>query len=407
MVQPGRQLRPISSMRPSYTQTVPEDSACAPIADRACVIALGLAARRCPAAPRPRRSRRRRPSASSQLTFEPDGLVTLVAQNVTVREILAEWARQGRHARSTAPTRLTGGADHACSSTISPKSNVLESLLRGAVGLRRSMPRADGATGASIFEVGLHPGDQQSDDRRLQSAPTHVDRRSAQLEHAGDRPTTRFRRSDAGAAAASRRRRSRRRRRQTEPAPASPSASSGAGRPVVGARRRGTTPTGDAAATAGTDAAAGPRRRQVTYNSRHEPALIRLTDGGIRRTRRLPPRALARLGVLPDLSRQAGRWCARICRALPRGHARARRRLRRRRARRRVPRRASPSRASIRTTARRASRRGSLDGAALRRPASFDRALCLDVLEHLTFDEQARGAGRAASRGRARAANCS
>ena len=29
-----------------------------------------------------------------QLAFDPDGLVTLRAHNVTVREILAEWARQ-------------------------------------------------------------------------------------------------------------------------------------------------------------------------------------------------------------------------------------------------------------------------------------------------------------------------
>ena len=31
------------------------------------------------------------------LSFDRNGLVSLVAQNVTVREILAEWTRQGTH----------------------------------------------------------------------------------------------------------------------------------------------------------------------------------------------------------------------------------------------------------------------------------------------------------------------
>ena len=84
-----------------------------------------------------------------------------------------------------------------------------------------------------------------------------------------------------------------------------------------------------------------------------------------------------------------------------RRHARARRRLRRRRARRGVPR-----------TPRDRGRRSELQlGARAARVADrrcpsprrrFDRALCLDVLEHLSFEDQSRALGRAVPRAPAR-----
>ena len=71
-----------------------------------------------------------------------------------------------------------------------------------------------------------------------------------------------------------------------------------------------------------------------------------------------------------------------------RRHARARCGLRRRRAGRRVRRPPGHRRASTRTT-RRPRAHGSLM-ALPSRTRSFDRALCLDVLEHLTYEEQPR-----------------
>ena len=75
--------------------------------------------------------------------------------------------------------------------------------------------------------------------------------------------------------------------------------------------------------------------------------------------------------------------------ALPPAHARARCRLRRGSPRRRVRRTAGDRRASTRTTRRSACAPGSLTALPYA-DGSFDRALCLDVLEHLTFEEQPR-----------------
>ena len=83
------------------------------------------------------------------LSFDRSGLVTLVAQNVTVREILAEWTRQGG-------TRVEG-ADKMTGWPITvqfdgqPESVVLESLLRGTAGYIL-YPRMDASSGASIWQ---------------------------------------------------------------------------------------------------------------------------------------------------------------------------------------------------------------------------------------------------------------
>jgi len=101
------------------------------------------------------------------LSFDRNGLVSLVAQNVTVREILAEWTRQGG-------TQVQG-ADKMTGAPITvqfdgqPESVVLESLFRGTAGYIL-YPRVDGSSGASIWQsvsilATSHP-------TQLYSAPT-------------------------------------------------------------------------------------------------------------------------------------------------------------------------------------------------------------------------------------------
>jgi hypothetical protein len=79
-----------------------------------------------------------------------DGKVTLVAQGVTVREVMAEWARQcGCVVQGS--ERLTGGAFRLpVEFTDQPESVVLESLLRSAGGYLLG-PKAPGSRGGSIY----------------------------------------------------------------------------------------------------------------------------------------------------------------------------------------------------------------------------------------------------------------
>jgi len=83
-----------------------------------------------------------------ELTFN-NGKVTLVAQGVTVREIMAEWARQcGCLVQGT--DRLTGGSALPMQFEDQPEAAVLESLLRSAGGYLLG-PRPPGSRGASIY----------------------------------------------------------------------------------------------------------------------------------------------------------------------------------------------------------------------------------------------------------------
>lgn len=101
------------------------------------------------------------------LSFDRNGLVTLVAQNVTVREILAEWTRQGGTQMQNAD-KLTG-APITVQFDGQPESVVLESLLRGTAGYIL-YPRMDGAAGASIWQsVSILP---TSHPTQLYSSPT-------------------------------------------------------------------------------------------------------------------------------------------------------------------------------------------------------------------------------------------
>lgn len=83
------------------------------------------------------------------LSFDRNGLVTLVAENVTVREILAEWTRQGGTQMQNAD-KVTG-APITVQFDGQPEAVVLESLLRGTAGYIL-YPRMEGSAGASIWQ---------------------------------------------------------------------------------------------------------------------------------------------------------------------------------------------------------------------------------------------------------------
>jgi hypothetical protein len=85
-----------------------------------------------------------------QITFEPGGLVSLVSNGATLREVLAEWTRQGGstfvNSERLAQTPLILQFSHQ------PERDVMASLLRPAAGYLLG-PRRAGSIGASSFEV--------------------------------------------------------------------------------------------------------------------------------------------------------------------------------------------------------------------------------------------------------------
>jgi hypothetical protein len=85
-----------------------------------------------------------------QITFEPNGLVTLVANGATLREILAEWSRQGGSTFVNSE-RLTGGPQ-TLQYVHQTETVVMSSILRQAAGFMLG-PRREGTRGASSFEV--------------------------------------------------------------------------------------------------------------------------------------------------------------------------------------------------------------------------------------------------------------
>jgi hypothetical protein len=88
------------------------------------------------------------PARRLELKFK-DGKVTLIAQGVTAREIMAEWARQcGCLVQGT--DRLPPGSNLPMQFEDQPEAVVLESLLRGAGGYLLG-PRAPGSAGASLY----------------------------------------------------------------------------------------------------------------------------------------------------------------------------------------------------------------------------------------------------------------
>lgn len=92
------------------------------------------------------------PSHVLDLTFEADGNVTLSAKNVTIREILAEWARQCGCYVVNAEKLPGGPIPVPLLFPHQPQGKVLDSLLRTAAGYVLT-PQREGSTSRSSFET--------------------------------------------------------------------------------------------------------------------------------------------------------------------------------------------------------------------------------------------------------------
>jgi len=90
------------------------------------------------------------PAAAGELRLTmSNGRVTLIAHDVTVREILAEWARVGQ-TRIVNGEKLTGGPV-TIELTDVPEARALDTILRSAAGYVMA-PRTAGAPGASLYD---------------------------------------------------------------------------------------------------------------------------------------------------------------------------------------------------------------------------------------------------------------
>ncbi|MCR4374291.1 MAG: hypothetical protein NUW22_05525 [Acidobacteria bacterium] len=85
------------------------------------------------------------------ISFE-GGMVTLVAENVTLREILAEWARKGG-SRIVNAERLGGSPVYLTEFKGQPEADVLRALLREAPGYGVSMRDAPAAGTSTVGTV--------------------------------------------------------------------------------------------------------------------------------------------------------------------------------------------------------------------------------------------------------------
>jgi hypothetical protein len=85
-----------------------------------------------------------------KITFEEGGFVTLVSNGANVREILAEWSRQG--GSTFVNSERLVGTPLTLQFTHQPEKDVMASLLRQAAGFVLG-PRRAGTIGASRFEV--------------------------------------------------------------------------------------------------------------------------------------------------------------------------------------------------------------------------------------------------------------
>jgi hypothetical protein len=87
-------------------------------------------------------------SAEVKVTIK-DGLVTVIAKDATIRQIIAEWARVGQ-AKVVNAERLPGGPV-SLELTNMPEGMVLDTLLRGAAGYVAA-PRPQTVAGLSTFD---------------------------------------------------------------------------------------------------------------------------------------------------------------------------------------------------------------------------------------------------------------
>jgi len=90
------------------------------------------------------------PAAAGELRLTmSNGRVTLIAHDVTVREILAEWARVGQ-AKIVNGEKLSGGPV-TIELTDVPEARALDTVLRSAAGYVMA-PRTAGTPGASLYD---------------------------------------------------------------------------------------------------------------------------------------------------------------------------------------------------------------------------------------------------------------
>ena len=90
------------------------------------------------------------PAAAGELRLSmSNGRVTLIAHDVTVREILAEWARVGQ-AKIVNAEKLTGGPV-TIELTDVPEARALDTVLRSAAGYVMA-PRTAAAPGPSLYD---------------------------------------------------------------------------------------------------------------------------------------------------------------------------------------------------------------------------------------------------------------
>lgn len=86
-----------------------------------------------------------------EISFDLEGRVTLVAQNVTISEVLAEWGRAGGSYVVNAE-KLTGGPLTMLRFENRPEREVIDSLLRTAAGYILG-PRTARTAGPSLYET--------------------------------------------------------------------------------------------------------------------------------------------------------------------------------------------------------------------------------------------------------------
>jgi hypothetical protein len=86
------------------------------------------------------------------LTFDGEGYVTLIARNVTIKDILAEWTRKGGTQFVYTNGQLGSGLT-SLQFEHRPESEVILSLLRASTFGRVLVPRLEGTTGVSRLGV--------------------------------------------------------------------------------------------------------------------------------------------------------------------------------------------------------------------------------------------------------------
>ena len=105
-----------------------------------------------------------------ELSFDQEGHVTLIANNVTLREILTEWARRGG-TRIVNLEKLAGGPiEYPIRFENAAEMEVMQALLRGVAG-KAYVPRVLGTPGASRLEI-VHLTPTSNASGALVAAPT-------------------------------------------------------------------------------------------------------------------------------------------------------------------------------------------------------------------------------------------